>query len=653
MTKAASSEVHRFGDFVLDVAAYDLRRQGRAVRLEQQPMDLLILLVSRRGKLVSRDEITAHLWGADVFIDVETGIHTAIRKVRQALGDSAERPSFVETVPGKGYRFVASVEGGSVEPQAPSPEEVATASDVAAGSDPPAASRAGARPGRRAWVALGLVAVLAVAGTGIWAWRAGTPAPSRVTVAVLPFENLSADPDREYLADGLSEETIASLGQADPERLFVVGRTSVQAYKRAPKPLAEIGRELGADYIVEGSTRSEGGRVRITSRLVRARDQVQVWSESWDREPKSLLGLQRELSGAIAAQVQLRLSPERTAALTNRQTRQPDAYDLYLRGSHYARQHSLPTVARAIEYFERAVAADPGYALAWSALANAQTGRPINSDFSTAETRDPVREAVAKAVATGSHLAEVQVTLGLVKYWFEWDWPGAEAAFRRALLLDPSHSRAHQMLGHVLSQMGRDREGLAAIRRARELDPLWAMNHALSSQIAFQAREYEAAIQHARRAIALDPEFWIAYMQLGQAQERLGRNELALDALLASSRFSGGNSKPLALRGYLLGRMGRTGEAHEVVEALEAVSRSRYVPPYAFALVFAGLGRRGAALQWLERAYEVRDVHLTFVPADPKWDPFARDARFQAVLARCAFARVGQTSPESPPGRGP
>jgi TolB-like protein/DNA-binding winged helix-turn-helix (wHTH) protein/Flp pilus assembly protein TadD len=653
MTKAPSSEVHRFSDFVLDVAAYDLRRQGRPVRLEQQPMDLLILLVSRRGKLVSREEITAHLWGADVFIDVETGIHTAIRKVRQALGDSAERPSFVETVPGKGYRFIAPVEGGSAEPLAPSPEEVAAAPDMAAASEPTAMSRAGPRPGGRAWVALGLGALLGIAGAGMWTWRAGTPAPSRVTVAVLPFENLSADPDREYLADGLSEETIASLGQADPERLFVVGRTSVKEYKRAPKPLAEIGRELGADYIVEGSARSEGGRVRITSRLVRARDQVQVWSESWDREPQSLLGLQRELSGAIAAEVQLRLSPARAAALTDRQTRQPDAYDLYLRGSYYARQHSPPTMARAIEYFERAVAADPGYALAWSALANAQASRPVNSDFATAEIRDRVHDAVAKAVATGSHLAEVQVSLGIVKYWFDWDWLRAEGAFRRAIALDPSHSRAHQMLGHVLSQMGRDREGIAAMERSRELDPLWAMNHALSAQVAFQARDYEAAIQHARRAVALDPEFWIAYMELGQAQERLGRNELALDALLASSRFSGGNSKPLALRGYLLGRMGRTGEAHEVVEALEAVSRTRYVPPYAFALVFAGLGRREAALEWLERAYEVRDVHLTFLPADPKWDPFKEDPRFQALLARCTFARADETTQTGSPGRSP
>ena len=271
-----SPETFRFRGFELDVAAYELRGGGRSIRLERQPMDLLILLVERHGMLVSRSDIVDRLWSKDVFVDVDTGVHTAIRKIRHALGDSREEPAFIETISGKGYRFIAPVEVG--------------------------------------------------------AWLGGAGPVRRVTVAVLPFENLSGDADREYLADGLAEETIASVGQVDPEHVNVIGRTSIMVYKRTTKSLAEIGRELGADYLVESSIRAEGHRLRVTSKLVRARDQLQVWSASYDREPVSILGLQRELSTAIAEQIRLRLSPDRLSGLGRRQTQNADAYDAYLRG---------------------------------------------------------------------------------------------------------------------------------------------------------------------------------------------------------------------------------------------------------------------------------------------------------------------------------
>jgi TolB-like protein/DNA-binding winged helix-turn-helix (wHTH) protein/Flp pilus assembly protein TadD len=621
-------EILRFLDFELDVAGYQLRHKGRPVRIERQPMDLLILLVRRRSQLVSREEIIEALWGKDVFVDVETGVHTAIRKIRQALRDSPDAPTCVETVTGKGYRFIAAIETPQPASAEPAPVEHDAAFD-------PTPAPAAARRDRR--VVLGLVAAVTCAGLISWAWTRGAAPPSRVTVAVLPFENLSGDADREYLADGLAEETIASFEQFDPERLGVIGRTSTAAYKGTRKSLADIGRELGADYLVEGSIRAEGGRLRITSRLVRARDQTQVWSAFFDREPTSAMALQRELSTAIAGQIHLRLSPERLHALARRHTADAEAYDLYLRGRYFWVQLTPATNKRAIEYFERAIALDPDYALAWAGIATVLVGSPINSDVPPLTVLSRVHEASARAVQAAPELPEALVARGTAAFWLEWEWETAEAVFRRAIALDPGDALAHRYLGHVLSQTGHQGEATRLLERARSLEPLYAMNHAISSQVAFQGRDFEGAAEHARHAIALDPEFWIGYVQLGQACEQLGQYDLALEALGNAARFSGGNSKPLALRGHLLARLGRTSEAREVLKTMEAVAKEHYVPPYAMALVHAGLGERDAVFSRLDEAYDARDVHLIFLPVDAKWDPYRDDPRFHALLKRCGF----------------
>ena len=376
-----SPDTFRFGDFELDVGAYELRRNGRPVRIERQPMDLLLLLVERRRQLVLRSEIVDRLWGKDVFVDVEMGVHTAIRKVRQALRDSPDAPRFVETVSGKGYRFIAPVEvhgapdadAGLTKAQpaaaalsvTDAPIEIAivagltrpvdggdaVASIAAAAVADPAVDDDAAPPRAafqlRRGLAFGLLALGLLVGVLIWAWT--PPRASPLTLAVLPFANLTGDPARDYLAEGLAEEIATSLGQIDPEQMGVVARSSTMRYKTTTKSAAEIGRELAADYLVESSLRAEDSRLRVTSTLVRVRDQVQVWSQSYDREPMSLLGLQLELSTAITEQIRLRLSPGRLETLARRQTQSPDAYDLYLRGRNYQNQRTPATNRRAIE----------------------------------------------------------------------------------------------------------------------------------------------------------------------------------------------------------------------------------------------------------------------------------------------------------------
>ncbi len=386
----------------------------------------------------------------DSFVEEVALAHT-ISQLRKVLRNGAGEPDPIGTVPKHGYRFTARVEAVGPEPQ---------------------------------------------------------ETPSHVTLAVLPFENLSVSPDREYLADGLTEEVIAVLGRIDPERLRVIGHTSTMAYKRSTKSLAEIGRELSARFLVESSIRGEGVRLRVTSKLIRAEDQVQIWSASYDSEPGSVLEFERELSTAIAQQVRIRLSPDRLNGLAGRQTQHVEAYDLYLRGRYFWAQLSPLTTRRALDFYKRATELDPNYALAWSGLADAYASSPINGDAPPVVVGPLAREAAAHAIGAGLNLAEAQSSLGFVKFWIDWDWPAAETALRKAIILDPSYGVAHRLLGIVLSHMARHDEAVLVMRRARELDPLDFVHHALSAQVALNAHDYPAAVEFARRANVLDPEFW-------------------------------------------------------------------------------------------------------------------------------------------------
>ena len=569
--------IYEFEDFRLDPEKYILSRAGETIPLTPKVFETLLLLVKHAGEVLKKDELLRAVW-PDAIVE-ENNLNQNISALRRLLGENRGENRYIATVPGKGYRFIPSV-------RVPAEES--------------------------------------------------TEKPGPVRIGVLPFEHIGADSEREYLADGLTEETIAALGQIDPERISVIGRTSVMPYKRTPMSLAEIGKELDASYLVESSLRGEGDRLRIIAKLIRVRDQLQIWSGAYDSGPGNMLALQSELSRTIAEQVRLRLSPERLRALARRQTRNSEAYNLYLHGRHFWQQLSPPTTRKAIEYFTKATDLDPDYALAWSGLADCYSSSSVNGDAPPQAVWPLAREAATRAVNAEPGLAEVQTSLGSLKFWLDWEWPAAEAAYRKAIQLDSSYPLGHRMLGVVLSHMCRHEEAQVAIRHARELDPMYVMHQSLSSQIAFAARNYSEAVRFARQSLAIDPDFWIARLHLAQVYVELGQYDSAVAELNHPGKF-GVNSKVIALRGYAFARMGRVEAATEALQALLFTSKERYVPPYAMALVYAGLEKYDLALEWLERCFDAHDVHVVFLTIDPKWDPIRGDVRFSGVLQRCGI----------------
>ena len=571
----------RIGEFELDAARYVLTRNGRAVKLERLPMELLILLVEQRGRIVTRDEIVERLWGKDKFLDVENSINTAIRKLRTAFRDTPERSSFIKTITGKGYLFVAPVEvpTGRVE-------EVRTS--------------------------------------------------RRVMLAVLPFENLSADPEQEYFADGLTEETICYLGQMDPAQMGVIARTSSMAYKRTTRSVAQIGGELGVDFVLESSVRRQGAHVRITSQLIRVDDQTHLWAERYDRDATHVMGVQNEIGKAIAGQVQAKLVPESRHS-RRAQTHDVDAYDLYLRGRYYWNQLNPAGFSRAISYFEKAVARDPDYALAYAGLADAYAILPINCEALVPEIYPRALRAAVKAVELDPSLAEAHTASGTVKVWMEWDWKGAEISLQRAIALNPSYVHAHRMCAVVFSATGRHRESADEMKKARELDPLSPLMHGLSGILMYNARNDAAAIAHLMDALAITQNLWVLHLWIAKSYERKGRIGEAMEEYQKAFDLSGVNTEPLSLKAYIQAQAGNRAEAQQALRFLIESSAQRYVPPYNIAMIFAGLGDAENALRWLEKAYQSKDARLIWVAMESKWDSLRKYTQFKDLLHRLSL----------------
>jgi TolB-like protein/DNA-binding winged helix-turn-helix (wHTH) protein len=632
----------RFGqDFELDVAAYELRRAGRAIRLERIPMEILILLVERRPDLVTRDQIARRIWGQGVFVDTDNSINVAIRKIRQALGDDSENSRFIRTVTGMGYRFVAPVTTGEVASPASVTPSSATVGAVSAAL-PAVAVPAAVR--RRTFapllwtIFLGVLAFAATAGFYLH-WSHSGPAVgvanTRPMLAVLPFENLTGDAGQDYFSDGFTEEMITRLGSLDPRRLGVIARTSVMYYKQAREPLDQIAHELGVRYVLEGSVRRDGEHVRITAQLIRVADQTHLWAREYDRDKTDILRVQQEIAEAIADRIEVTLDQARSpgAAPVTLSPQDYEAHDLYLRGRHSWNERTQAGFERALESFQQAIARNPAEAVAYAGLADTYTLMGTYGLASQAESVPKAREAALKALELDPDLAAAHTSLALVNEVFDWDWQTAGERFRRAIDLDPNYATAHHWYAEYLGFQGRFEEALAESEQARQLDPLSRIIAADRGAILYYARQYDRAIEQLRAVLAAEPESNRAHLIVSCYAANRQLDE-ALEQLKTWKIDEVGPWVP-AFTAYVYGRMGRSEDARRAALAIETANPSwKGDRLQVRAIADVGMGLKDEAFDALQQACGKHLSTLVDLKVDPIYDPLRDDPRFQDLL-RC------------------
>ncbi len=633
-----SGRVFRFGVFEADVGRLELRKHGIRVGLQEQPFQVLATLLERRGEIVTRDELRQQLWPSDVFVDFDHGLNKAVNKIREALGDPANNPRFLETVPRHGYRFIAPVEvlpGEHAELPGAARESRVTPqpAPVRAHVEPPApASRA-----RRLRLLLATVSGALLLLLGFLAiqkfWPRSAPQAQRAMLLVLPFTNMGNDPQQEYFCDSMTEEMILHLGRLHPERLGVIARTSAMVYKSAPKPAAEIGRELGVQYILEGSIRQLADRVRVVVKLIQASDQTQVWANSYERELRDIVGLQRELTQTIADEINLKLGAEQRSQLAQGRPIHPEAYRAYLLGRYSVSKFTQEGLSKGIEYLHQASVMDPNYALSYDGLAYYYI---IANDWllPPREAMPRAREAARRALKIDDSLADAHASLGIVYFWYDWDWPAAEGEFRRALELNPSSARAHEFYGWYLAAMGRFDEAVEQEKRALDYDPLSPEINTLLGHVLYLARRPDEAVAPLSKAIRLDPNYWFARLLLGLVYQQRGQLQEALAEFREARRIEKETPEPLGALGLAYALLGDKAQARAMLQELKARSKRQYVPPYQMAKIHLGLGEKDQALAWLEKAFEERSLFLTWLKVEPEMDSLRSDPRFQDLLRR-------------------
>lgn len=623
---------YQFEGFQLDVACYELRRNGHVLKLEKIPMELLILLISRRGELVSREEIIAKLWGQDVFIETEHGINTAVRKIRQTLGDDPEHPRFVQTVVGKGYRFVGPIDVVDAAPAVdPSSAPVSVIEEGTGRGRPKTIPR---------WVVKASAAALILVGTAAIAvkyfdWSSWLPRPPVRSIAVLPLKNLSGNSADEYFADGMTDELITNLAKISALR--VSSYTSVSKYKTTSKSLPQIAQELQVDGIVEGSVVRSGDQIRITAQLIYAPRDQHLWAEEYQRYVRDVLYLQREVAGDIAQQVRVTLTPNERQRLATAGAVDPAAYESYLRGRSFWNQRSEASLLKAIDQFNKAIEVDAGYAPAYSGLADCYTTLGYLSYLDPLDAFPRARDAATKALELDSSLAEAHTSLAYYDLYHAWNWVEAENEFKKAIELNPNYATAHDWYSYYLMAMGRFDEAWKEVNRAHELDPL---SVTISTDIGFNyfyRRNYDEAVNQLRTTLSLSPKFPLAHLWLGRAYQQKKMYAEAIDEFNRTDAALPGWVVTIAGMGNAYGEWGHKVEAEQVLVRLNEMARAKYVTPYGIALVYAGLGDKNEAFVWLNKAVEGRSHWLVWLNRDPRWDRLRSDSRFDELKKRVAL----------------
>ncbi len=482
------------------------------------------------------------------------------------------------------------------------------------------------------------IGLLIVTGAGLLIWhrtrlQTGAATGERIhSLAVLPLENLSEDSGQEYFADGMTAELITELAKIGS--LQVISRTSAMRYKRTPKPLGQIARELNVDAVVEGEVLQSRQCVRITVQLVETATDRHLWAETYERDLRDAVDLQSEVAASIATGIRTKVTPEEHARLAGNHRVTPEAYEAYLKGRFFWNKRTGAGLKRAIEYFQSAIAKDPGYALAYAALADSYEISGPHDFPAMKDTYLKAKAAAAKALELDSSLGEAHTVLADLSYGLDRDWRGAEREFKRALELSPGYATAHQRYSTFLSKMVRSEESLAQIRRAQALDPLSpAINGGVGSRLLW-ARRYDEAIDQLQKSLEMDPGLGLAHMYLGWAYEAKGNPEKAIDEFRKATSSDGGTLE-LASLGHAYALAGHIPQAKSILKDLQKRSTSTYVPPYEIAIVYAGLGDRNHAFEWLAKSCKSEDMEFVSLKVDPELDGLRSDPRFQDLL-RCA-----------------
>ena len=621
----------QFGVFELDLKAGELRKQGVKVKLQEQPFQVLATLLERAGEVVTKEELQERIWPANTFVDFDHGLHSAITRLREALGDSSERPRFIETLARRGYRFVSPVKAlGRAEAlavaekkQFPKPEDRLRR----IGGSVLAGLLGGA-------FLLGIVLSTNLGGARRWLLRESNPAIR--SLAVLPLENLSGDPTQEYFADGMTDALITDLSGI--KALRVISRTSSMHYKGTKKSLPQIARELGVEGVVEGSVTRFGNRVRITAQLVHANADRHLWAQTYERDLGDILKLQNEVAQDVAHQIRLQLSPEQSAKLESARPVNPEAYETYLRGRYFWNQRTESALWKSVELFQHAIDLDPNSALPYAGLADAYQvlGSWAFEAASPIEMRPKALVAGQRALQLDPMLAEAHTVLAGGKHGFEWDWKGAELEYQRAIQLNPSYAHAHQWYGQLLCEMCRFDECRAEADRAHALDPLNLVMP--KDPWAYWERRYEDAIASIQKTLELDPNFGLERRSLGQVYEQLEMYDGAIRELQHAVDLSGGHPVDLSALGHAYAVSGRREKALQVVQKLRELSSKRYVSGFDVALVYVGLGEKDKAMDWLDKAYQEHSGWMLHLKVDPRLDPLRSDPRFQDLLRRVGLS---------------
>src|SRR5579863_4294099 len=652
-TPATVTRILHFGVFEVDLKACELRKHGLRLKLPEQPFQVLSVLLENPGEIVTRDDLRSRLWPGDTFVDFDHGLNNAVMRLREVLGDSSDNPRFVETIPRRGYRFIAPVAGSSIPTTSISHEELENVHGPApeggpqlveapalATSSEPASVRQKSSVARLT-ILVPAVLMVAVLGAGLLRYRRfglDKTAPVRnKSLIVLPLENLSGDKDQEYFADGMTDDLIANLAKI--RSLRVISRSTAMAYKGTRKPLSQIAGELNVDAVVEGTVLRVGNRVRITAELVQVSTDRHLWADTYESPMGDVLALQNRVSSAIVNEIRINLTPEEEQRLASNPAITPEAYENYLKGRYYWNKRSDENLTKAISYFERATLQDPQYALGYAGLSDcyAIISAEIFGTMPAAGAAPKAKAAALRALEIDPTLAEAETSLATVKFNYDWDWNAAAEGFAKAIQRNPSYATAYQRYSLYLMAMGRSADSFEQINKAREIDPLSiSINFSLGWRL-YMARQYDRAIQQLRNTLEMDPSYELPHLVLGLSYAQKGDFDLAIPELRKAAELSHGTPLMISALANAYARSGNKAEAERLLADLISESKRQYVSPYYLAVVYVGLGKPEEAIDCLEKAFADRSNGLVFLKVEPELDDLRSNPRFVALQQKLNF----------------